>query len=546
MEKVKKFGFIVGIGLVLSGCGGEELDQVNQAANEKKEQTIQVSLPAQLSTLDTTQTTDKVTFTVVQHLFEGLFRLDDESIPVPGLAESVDISEDGKNYTFRLRDDITWSNGEPIVADDFLFAWKRLVNPETMGPNAYWLDNVVNSQAIRNGKADIDSIGLAAPDDQTFVVTLENPQPSFLSVVSIGWLAPQQATYVTEKGQEYAATSEDLLYSGPFILEDWDQSSDTWTLKKNDAYYDADKVKLTQVLGSTVKDENTGINLFDTGELDFTKISGQFVQQYQGETSLVSSLEVANYFLDFNQNANDTLANVHARKAIALAIDKEGLVNKVLADGSKALNGLIPAGLYSNAETGEDFRTFSGEYNLYDTQNAQQEWQVATADLGDEISLSLLVNDTDNGKKVAEYVQAQLQENLPGLTITINQQPANNLNQSRREGNYELSLSGWIAGSSDLHSYFNLYATGSAYNYGGYASSVYSEKVSQAITTHANQENQMFADFKAAEKELLATDAAQVPIYQSAANYLVNPAVKGIVYHAYGDYFNVREAYLEE
>lgn len=546
MEKVKKFGFIVGIGLVLSGCGGEELDQVNQAANEKKEQTIQVSLPAQLSTLDTTQTTDKVTFTVVQHLFEGLFRLDDESIPVPGLAESVDISEDGKNYTFRLRDDITWSNGEPIVADDFLFAWKRLVNPETMGPNAYWLDNVVNSQAIRNGKADIDSIGLAAPDDQTFVVTLENPQPSFLSVVSIGWLAPQQATYVTEKGQEYAATSEDLLYSGPFILEDWDQSSDTWTLKKNDAYYDADKVKLTQVLGSTVKDENTGINLFDTGELDFTKISGQFVQQYQGETSLVSSLEVANYFLDFNQNANDTLANVHARKAIALAIDKEGLVNKVLADGSKALNGLIPAGLYSNAETGEDFRTFSGEYNLYDTQNAQQEWQVATADLGDEISLSLLVNDTDNGKKVAEYVQAQLQENLPGLTITINQQPANNLNQSRREGNYELSLSGWIAGSSDLHSYFNLYATGSAYNYGGYASSVYSEKVSQAITTHANQENQMFADFKAAEKELLATDAAQVPIYQSAANYLVNPEVKGIVYHAYGDYFNVREAYLEE
>lgn len=546
MEKVKKFGFIVGIGLVLSGCGGEELDQVNQAANEKKEQTIQVSLPAQLSTLDTTQTTDKVTFTVVQHLFEGLFRLDDESIPVPGLAESVDISEDGKNYTFRLRDDITWSNGEPIVADDFLFAWKRLVNPETMGPNAYWLDNVVNSQAIRNGKADIDSIGLAAPDDQTFVVTLENPQPSFLSVVSIGWLAPQQATYVTEKGQEYAATSEDLLYSGPFILEDWDQSSDTWTLKKNDAYYDADKVKLTQVLGSTVKDENTGINLFDTGELDFTKISGQFVQQYQGETSLVSSLEVANYFLDFNQNASDTLANVHARKAIALAIDKEGLVNKVLADGSKALNGLIPAGLYSNAETGEDFRTFSGEYNLYDTQNAQQEWQVATADLGDEISLSLLVNDTDNGKKVAEYVQAQLQENLPGLTITINQQPANNLNQSRREGNYELSLSGWIAGSSDLHSYFNLYATGSAYNYGGYASSVYSEKVSQAITTHANQENQMFADFKAAEKELLATDAAQVPIYQSAANYLVNPEVKGIVYHAYGDYFNVREAYLEE
>ncbi len=548
MKKWLKSTLVLSVAaLALAGCSTGKSATDETAAGEKGvEQKVAFSLPAQLSTLDTTQTTDKVTFTVVQHLFEGLYRLNEDSETVPGLAESVEISDDGKIYTFHLRDGIKWSDGTAITADDFLFAWKRLVDPKTMGPNAYWLDNVVNSLDIREGKADVDTIGLKAIDEQTFEVTLVNPQPSFLSVISIGWLAPQNEAYVTEQGDDYATSSENLIYSGPFILEDWTPASDTWTLKPNPEYYDADVVKLDTVEGSTIKEDNTGINLFQSGELDFTKITGQYVQEFQADEALVSQQEVSNRFLDFNKKASDALGNAHFRKAVALAIDKESLVNNVLSDGSAALNGLIPAKLYANADTGEDFRAYSGDYNVFDLEAAKKEWAQATAELGDEIKVKLLVDDSDNGKKVSEYIQNQLETNLPGLKVDVTPQPANNVNQSRADKNYELSLSGWTAGSSDLNSYFNLYRTGSSYNYGEYDNSKYSELVEKAITVDANDENKVFEDYKQAEKILLEEDAAQVPIYQSAANYLVNPKIKNIVYHSYGDYFYLREAYVEE
>ncbi|MGM0218831.1 peptide ABC transporter substrate-binding protein [Enterococcus sp. AZ126] len=549
-NKVKKLVVVsvVLTGLLLTACGGNDKKETTKSEEGKiaTSQKIKISSPAPLSTLDTTQTMDKNTFTIVQHLFEGLYRFDDDSTPIPGLAEKVEISEDGLTYKFTLKDDIKWSNGEPITAQDFLYSWKKLVTPATIGPNAYLLDNVKNSKAIRNGEKSVDEIGLSAPSDKEFEVTLEQAQPSFLTVASIGWLAPQNQAYVEKQGKDYATDSEHLIYSGPFILTDWDASSDTWTLKKNPEYYDADKVKLEEVKVNTIKEENTGINLYQSNELDLTRISGQYVQQYSDETGYVTHSDVANYFLDFNKKEGTAPANIHLRKAIAQAIDKDALTKSVLNDGSKPLNGLIPSGLYKNPETSEDFRKFSGDYSIYDVKKAQVEWNKAKADLGDKIKLSLLVSDDDNGKKISEYVQSQLQENLEGLEITINAQPKNNVLETRKEKNYELSLSGWIAGSSDLDSYFNLYAGESAYNYGSYKNADYNKLTTDARTINANDPDKQFDDYKKAEEILLDEDAAQVPLYQSASNYLINPNIKGISYHLYGDYFNLRTAYLQE
>ncbi|WP_313628697.1 peptide ABC transporter substrate-binding protein [Enterococcus italicus] len=544
MKKLVSLGFTAGLLLLLGGCYSASSSS-SSTSSEAKKQEIAISLPSQLSTLDTTQTTDKNTFTIAQQIFEGLYRFDDDSNPVPGLAKSVDVSADGKTYTFNLRDNLKWSNGTALTAADFVFAWKRLVDPATQGPNAYLLDSVVNSYDVRTAAKPVSELGISAPDDQTFVVKLAQAQLSFLSVVSIAWLAPQNEAYVTEQGDDYGKTSENLIYSGPFALEDWNQTGDDWTLVKNKNYYDAKEVKLVTVHGSTVKEENTGINLYQSGELDLTRISGQYVQQYSSEKGFVSHNDVANYFLDFNKKAGTALANVHLRKAIALAIDKTSLANDVLNDGSKALNGLIPANLYANPDTKEDFRNYSGSYNTYDLTEAKKEWQQAQADLGDSVKVDLLVSDDDNGKKISEYIQSQLQDNLSGLTITITPQPKNNVNQSRRDKNYELSLSGWIAGSSDLDSYFNLYKTGSAYNYGAYDNDEYTTLVEKARTTDANNPDKQFADYKQAEAILLEEDAAQVPLYQSASNYLINPKIKGIAYHLYGDYFNLRGAYVE-
>ncbi|MEB6052376.1 peptide ABC transporter substrate-binding protein [Enterococcus gallinarum] len=541
---MKKGLVVVGIlSFLLAGCSttGSSAKETDPEVQE-----ISVSLPAELTTLDTTQTTDKVTFTVIQHLFEGLYRFDEKSQPVPGLAEEAVISEDGKTYTFKLKEEAKWSDGQQVQAADFAYAWKKLVDPKTMGPNAYLLDNVVNSQDIREGKADIATIGLETPDEKTFVVHLEQPQPSFLSVVSIGWLASQRQSYVEEKGTAYGKTSEDLLYTGPFILKDWQQTGAEWTLAKNPEYYDQAVVKLDKIKGSTIKEENTGIQLFESGELDLQKISGLYVQQYQNNDSLVTQKDIANYFLDFNKQANKPLANVHLRKAIALAIDKESLVNDVLNDGASVLNGLIPSGLYANPNTNEDFRTYSGDYNEYDSNKAQAEWSQAQSAIGDKIELTLLVTDDDHGQKIGEYLQNQLQDHLPGLTITINKQPRTNLNQSRADGQYELSISGWIAGSSDLESYFNLYKKGSSYNYGGYVNEDYTALTENARTVDANDPDKVFEDYKSAESILLAEDAAQVPLYQSASNYMIRSTIKDIQFPAYGAYFYFRTASVEK
>lgn len=547
MKLGKKVVGLIATGFLLAACGGtkeaaEKVDSGNLAAEQK----ISISSPAPISTLDTTQTTDKNTFTMAQHLFEGLYRFDDDSATVPALAKDVKISDDGHKYHFTLREGIKWSNGEPITAQDFVYSWKKLVTPATIGPNAYLLDSVKNSFEIRNGEKSVDELGISAPNDKEFIVELKQAQPSFLAVVSIAWLAPQNQKFVEAQGKDYALDSEHLLYSGPFTLANWDATSDTWTLKKNPEYYDADQVKLEEVAVSTIKEDNTGINLYQANELDLVRINGQYVQQYQEDPGYVSHPDVANYFLDFNKKEGTPLANVHLRKAIGQAIDKEALTQSVLNDGSKPLNGLIPSKLYANPETDEDFRAYSGEYLKNDVKKAQAEWTKAQADVGKKVKLSLLAADTDQGKRIAEYVQSQLQENLPGLEITISAQPSNNVNQSRREKNYELSLSGWIAGSSELDSYFNLYAGESSYNYGNYHNAKYDQLVEDARTINANNPEKQFAEYKEAEDILLNQDAAQVPLYQSASNYLINPKLKGISYHLYGDYFHLRNAYLTE
>ena len=547
MKLGKKVVGLIATGFLLAACGGtkeaaEKVDSGNLAAEQK----ISISSPAPISTLDTTQTTDKNTFTMAQHLFEGLYRFDDDSATVPALAKDVKISDDGRKYHFTLREGIKWSNGEPITAQDFVYSWKKLVTPATIGPNAYLLDSVKNSFEIRNGEKSVDELGISAPNDKEFIVELKQAQPSFLAVVSIAWLAPQNQKFVEAQGKDYALDSEHLIYSGPFTLANWDATSDTWTLKKNPEYYDADQVKLEEVAVSTIKEDNTGINLYQANELDLVRINGQYVQQYQDDPGYVSHPDVANYFLDFNKKEGTPLANVHLRKVIGQAIDKEALTQSVLNDGSKPLNGLIPSKLYANPETDEDFRAYSGEYLKNDVKKAQAEWTKAQADVGKKVKLSLLAADTDQGKRIAEYVQSQLQENLPGLEITISSQPSNNVNQSRREKNYELSLSGWIAGSSELDSYFNLYAGESSYNYGNYHNAKYDQLVEDARTINANNPEKQFAEYKEAEDILLNQDAAQVPLYQSASNYLINPKLKGISYHLYGDYFHLRNAYLTE
>lgn len=555
MNKFVKTGFAALASVfILSACGGNSSASNDSTASSDgngdglaEVQEIAVSVPASITTIDTTYTTDKNTFTVAQHLYEGLYRLDENSTPVPGLAaEEAEISEDGRTYTFTIRDDANWSNGDPITAQDFVYAWTELVDPAVAAPNAYLLDAVVNGYEVRTGEADPSELGVEAVSDKVFQVELVEPLPSFLTLISVVWLAPKNEAYVEEQGEAYATSAETGVYSGPFVLSNWEQGSESWSLEPNENYYAADEVILTKIDFTTIKEEQTGINLYSSDGLDLTKISGQYVEQYQSDEGFISHNDIANQFIDFNKEAGTPLANAHLRKAIALSIDKDGLVNTVLNDGAVALNGLVPNELYQHPESGEDFRAYSGDYNSYNSEQAQEEWALAQEELGDSVEISLLVAEDTTATRTAEYVQSQIQENLPGVTVTINKQPKNSVNQSRSDSNYEMSISGWIAGDNNLGYFFNLYEDGSAYNYGGYSNEEYDQLVTEAKTTFANDPDKQFENYQKAEQILLEEDAAQVPLYQSASNYLINPTIKGIEFHRYASYFHFRTAYLAE
>ncbi|MFL2099744.1 peptide ABC transporter substrate-binding protein [Desemzia sp. FAM 23989] len=553
MNKFVKTGLVALASVfILSACGGNSNASDSNSSDSNgnglaEVQEIAVSVPASMTTIDTTYTTDKNTFTVAQHLYEGLYRLDENSTPVPGLAaEEVEISEDGRTYTFTIRNDANWSNGDPITAQDFVYAWTELVDPAAAAPNAYLLDAVVNGYEIRTGETDPSELAVEAVSDKVFKVELVEPLPSFLTLISVVWLAPKNEAYVEEQGEAYATTAETGVYSGPFVLSNWEQGNESWTLEPNKNYYAADEVHLTKIDFTTIKEEQTGINLYASGELNLTKVSGQYVAQYQNEEGFVSHNDIANQFIDFNKEPGTSLANAHLRKAIALSINKEGLVNTVLNDGAVALNGLVPNELYQHPETGEDFREYSGDYNTYNLEQAQEEWALAQEELGDSVEISLLVAEDTTSTRTAEYVQSQIQENLEGVTVTIDKQPKNSVNQSRSDSNYEMSISGWIAGDNNLGYFFNLYEDGSAYNYGGYNNETYNQLAAEAKTTYANDPDKQFENYQKAEQILLEEDAAQVPLYQSASNYLIDPKVKGIEFHRYASYFHFRTAYLAE
>ena len=208
--------------------------------------------------------------TYLNNVNEGLYRLNQDNVAEPAISDGEPtISEDGLVYTFTLRD-ANWSDGSPVTANDFEFAWKRAMNPDTAseyGP--YMMDGVIkNATAIMEGSMEYTELGVKALDEKTLEVTLEKPTPYFLSLMSFGTFLPQKEEFVTAQGENYAKNSESVLYNGPFTLANWDGTGLSWQLLKNEEYWDKDTVKLTEINYDVVKEPGTGVNLYTEGEKD--------------------------------------------------------------------------------------------------------------------------------------------------------------------------------------------------------------------------------------------------------------------------------------
>ncbi|MGY0400748.1 peptide ABC transporter substrate-binding protein [Carnobacterium jeotgali] len=546
MRKTYKLAASLSTVFLLSACssnGDTSSTSSSSSTNDGSgDQVVHYTAPTELSTMDTALITDINSSNYLGHVIEGLLRIDEEGNPVPAIAadEGV-ISEDGLTYTYTLRDDAVWSNGDPVTANDFVYAMQKLVDPDTGASYSYLAETIKNAPEIMAGETEVSELGVTANGDHEITFTLTQPTPYFKFLLAFTAFFPQNQAFVEEQGDEYGTSSDALLANGPFTLENWDGTGLTWDLEKNDDYYAADEVSLDAVNVQVVKEPSTAVNLFEGGQTDNAHLTGEIVKQYADNENVVVQKKARTSYLEFNWD-NEYLQNEKLREALGLVINTDDLVNTVLGDGSTEITGFLPADFVSNPTTGDDFTEETEPFLSYDVERAQELWEEAKAELGvDSISLSFVGDDDEKSKQLSQYIQGQIQNNLPGISIELRNVPKKNRLALADSRDFDVLLTGWGADFADAINFMDLLYSDSPYNEGGYANAEYDALIDQAKTTNANDDEKRWADLQEAHT-ILTDDFAFIPLYQEAETQLRNPAVEGIILNSVGVEFDLSRA----
>lgn len=533
--------------LLLAACGtGSKSASTAQSGTKEVKQEIAVSTPGELSTLDSAQYTDVNSSDMIGQVTEGLYRLDKNGDPELAMAkEKPKISEDGLTYTFKIRN-AQYSDGTPVKAGDFVYAFQTVVDPATASSASSRMDIFKNASKIRSGKLPVDQLGVEAKDDQTLVLHLENPAPFLPEILTGTPFMPKQQAFAQEKGKAYGTSAENFVGNGPFILKDWNGNNESWTLEKNPKYWDKENVRLEKINVQVVKEIATGVNLFNDGQLDYTLLSDVYAQNNQDNPLAHFAPKATVGYISANQKRPVT-GNVHVRQAILQAINKASFTKNVLADGSKPLNGFVPANFAKNPKTGEDYRKEAGNFMSYDLKAAQKAWETAKKELGqDKIHLELLASDTAVSKKIVEFLQGQLQQNLPGLTIDIKNVPLQNRLDLQTAGDFDLVYGTWTPDYADPINFLEFYESTGGLNSSGYVNKDYDAGLVEVRTTLANNPAKRWQKLIDLEKTLIEEDTAVLPFYQGSVAYLQSKRLKDLQVFPFGRTVSYRLAYVSK
>ncbi|MGE7869305.1 peptide ABC transporter substrate-binding protein [Bacillus paramycoides] len=536
---------IVSASLLLTACSGEK-DKNNKAkANNKVSEKQSINLPfiAEIPTMDVTKATDGESMNVMRNVFEGLYTLGEGNKLVPGVAKAYDVSDDKQTYIFHLREDAKWSNGTPVTADDFVFSWKRAVNPDTAAEYGFLFFDIKNAKKINAEGLSVDELGVKAIDKQALEVQLERPVPYFVSLTAFPTFLPINERYFAEQGNQYGLETNHILYNGAFKLDNW-KHEQGFQLKKNPNYWDAKTVKLSEINFDIVKDKSTEVNLYESGQIDRVGLTGDFIDKYKDSKEFHKREEVTVQFLRLNQK-NEVLKNKYSRLAISEAMNKKAFVETVLNNGSRPAYGLIPE-KFALSSDGKDFRKENGSLVKDDAKTAQENWKKAKQELGkEEVTLELLTSDNTIAKKNAEYLKGELEKNLDGLTVNIKAQPRQQQIKLLLSSDYDIAVDAWGPDIADPITFLDLFTTDSTYNFDKYSNKEYDDLIHKVKNDLAGDEKARWEAMKQAEKILLE-DGAVAPFYQQGRSYLQRSSVKGIITNDFGGESNYKWAEVKK
>ncbi len=490
--------------------------------------TVTIYDASEIRTLVQWDASDTQSFTILNNAFEGLYRLGVDHQPEPALATDYAISDDKLTYTFTLRDGIEWSNGTPITAHDFVFAWLKQMGPDaTNGYPFIMTDYIVNGLEYNESKVPAEEVGVKALDDKTFEVKIKTPTPFFVRLTTLSMFFPLNEEFVTAQGDNYGVKAENMIYSGPYIITSYDPIVGT-TLEKNEKYWDAENVAIQTFNVKIIKDQAAALNAYKAGELSRVALTSADVMTYKNDPEFLSVSQFRTTYLQYNTTAPE-LSNVNIRKALGLAIDRSILSNIILADGSAAAEGLVSFGVAGDGE--KTFRELNGNLDPFDPTAAKEYWDQGVAEMGGAPNLVLLIADDTITKAIATFVQSQFKENL-GIDVVIDSKTSKARNELMDNNNYQFAITGWGADYDDGMTYLDLWTNGTPYR-GNYNNETYNEWIAAA---KAETDDALRLQFMLdAERLLVETDAVISPLYYRGAAYLIKGNVEDLIVHPFGN-----------
>ena len=571
MKKRKLVSLLLSGALVfglLAGCGGgttstntETPDTQESGAPSTENPSgegfeMTVNIASEPQTIDPALNSAVDGAIMISHMFEGLMRWDDSgaetvgsdgtcnnAVLAEGQAESYEKTpnEDGTvTYTFKLRDDIKWSDGKDVTAQDFVFSWQRLVSPETAADYSYMIDCVVNANEIMNGEKEPSELGVKAVDEKTFEVTITSDLPYFLEICAFPATFPVREDIVSNAQWTYDPAT--YVSNGAYKMSER-VTNDRIVMVPNEYYYDVDSLGPQKLTFKLMEDQNAMLNGFNTGELDFIEsmptdeVAGLLAS---GDLKIVDY--IGTYYVCY-QTQKAPFDDWRVRKAFTLAVDRNRIVTEITQTGQVEAGGYVPAGVYDAAgATGDDFRTVGGDYydpykEAYEANCEEARALLAEAGYPNGEGFPVveyLYNTDDSHKAVAEALQNMWQEVL-GVKVTLNNQEWATFLQTRKDGDYSIARNGWIVDYNDPMSFLDMWLTGGGNNDAQYSNATYDAKIQEAkASTDPAQRMQLMHE---AENILIEEDWVVNPLYFYTQKYMLADGIQGMYYTPLGYFF---------
>ncbi|MCQ5364032.1 ABC transporter substrate-binding protein [Anoxybacillus salavatliensis] len=453
------FSLMLVLSLFLAACGGfdkKESTDTKEGGDKKAEvpQELRININTEPFSLHPGLANDSTSGTVLRQTFEGLTVIKDGK-PELAAAEKYEVSDDLTTYTFTLRD-AKWTNGDPVTAHDFEYAWKWALDPQNQSQYAYQLYYIKNGQAFNEGKAKAEDVGVKALDDKTLQVTLENPTPYFLELTAFYTYYPVNSKIAKQNPDWYKNAGDQYTSNGPFKMVSWEHNSKI-VLEKNENYWDADNVKLTKIEMVMVNDPNTELSMFNNGELDWAgsptgNLPTDALPQLKQEGKLNVQPIAGTYWYKFNTE-KPPLNNINIRKALTYAIDRKAIVENITKGEQVPAMAAVPPTMFPE--------NTKGYFKDNDVEKAKEHLQKGLQELGlkdvkELPPITLSFNTSEAHAKIAQAIQDMWKKNL-GIEVKLENAEWNVYIDKLHSGDYQIGRMGWLGDFNDPINFLELY-----------------------------------------------------------------------------------------